>query len=80
VSLVFALVAILVVAGVLLFASGRWSGLPTVQRDRRTDVDGAGFEVVLRGYRMDEVDARIARLEAELAQARRSSRGSSTDA
>ncbi len=74
-SLVFALVAVLVVAGVLLFASGRWGGLPAVQRDRRPDADGAGFDVVLRGYRMDEVDARIARLEAELARARQSPRG-----
>lgn len=71
VSLVFAIVVILVVAGAFLLGSGRWGGVPPVERDRRPDVDATGFDVVLRGYRMDEVDARIARLEAELAQARK---------
>jgi hypothetical protein len=79
VSLVFAVVLILVVAGAFLLAAGRWSGMPSVDRDRRPDRDGTGFDVVLRGYRMEEVDARIAQLEAELAQARRGARRSGSD-
>jgi hypothetical protein len=84
-SLVFAVLAILVVAGAFLLASGRslgsgrWSGVTSVERDHRPDLDGRGFDVVVRGYRMDEVDARIARLESELAQARRSARGSAAE-
>ena len=69
-SLVFAVLAILVVAGAALAASGRWPGGAPGDPDRRPDVDGGRFDVVFRGYRMDAVDARIARLESELAQAR----------
>lgn len=79
-SLVFAVVVMLVVAGAFLLASGRWGAPPAVDRDRRPDADGTGFDVVLRGYRMDEVDARIAQLEADLDQARRGPRGSGPDA
>lgn len=69
-SLVFAVLAILVVAGAALAASGRWSGSLPRDPDRRRDADDGRFDVVFRGYRMDAVDARIALLESELAQAR----------
>lgn len=70
-TLLFAVVVILVIAGAFLYAAGRWSGLPDAERDRRPATDaGPEFDVVLRGYRMDEVDARIAALEQENAALR----------
>lgn len=70
-TLLFAVVVILVIAGAFLYASGRWSGLPDPERDRRPVTEsGPEFDVVLRGYRMDEVDARIAALEQENAALR----------
>lgn len=70
-TLLFAVVVILVIAGAFLYASGRWWGLPDAERDRRPVRDAdPQFDVVLRGYRMDEVDARIAALEQENAALR----------
>lgn len=70
-TLLFAVVVILILAGAFLYASGRWTGLPDAERDRRPMTDaGAEFDIVLRGYRMDEVDARIAALEQENAALR----------
>jgi DivIVA domain-containing protein len=66
-SILFAVIAILVIAGAVAYAMGRGSGLAAAEPDRRPqDVgDSTTFDVVLRGYRMDEVDARIEQLEAE---------------
>lgn len=64
-SLVFALAAILVIGGVVMVISGRWSGPVEPDADRRPAGEGRDFDVVLRGYRMDEVDARIADLERQ---------------
>lgn len=76
-TLLFAVVVILVIAGAFLYVSGRWSGLPDSERDRRPQGDaGSEFDVVLRGYRMDEVDARIAALEQENAALRGRTPGS----
>lgn len=69
---VFAALALLVIVGTGLALAGLWrpEGLP----QGRPDVDapqGDGstrFSVVLRGYRMDQVDAEIERLRAALAQ------------
>jgi hypothetical protein len=76
-SLVFAVALILVIGGLVMVVSGRWSaGMPEAERDVRPP--GAGepaFDVALRGYRMDEVDARIEQLERENA-ALRARRGS----
>lgn len=70
-SLLFVVVVILIIAGAFLFASGRWGSVAGLERDRRPDMDDARqFDVVLRGYRMDEVDARIAALEKENADLR----------
>ena len=75
-TLLFTVVVVLVIAGAFLYASGRWSGLPDAERDRRPVTDAApGFDVVLRGYRMDEVDARIAALEQENAALRGRAKG-----
>lgn len=69
-SLLFAVLAILVIGGAVAYATGRWgSAGPEADRDLRPEVvDGRStFDVVVRGYRMDEVDARIADLEQQVA-------------
>ncbi|MDD2857758.1 MAG: hypothetical protein PHU75_03700 [Candidatus Nanopelagicales bacterium] len=65
-TLVFVGIAVLV--GIALVLVGRQGGLPDAQVDLRPEVDPdhPRFDVVLRGYRMDEVDATIARLQDEL--------------
>lgn len=63
--LLFVLVAIAVIAGIALAATGRLGELPEAPADRKPQE--LGFDVVLRGYRMDEVDAEIAGLRARLA-------------
>ena len=64
----FVVVAILVIAGVVIAMSGRLGQLPEAPPDLRpAQVDGQpAFDVVVRGYRMDEVDARIARMQEEI--------------
>lgn len=70
-SVVFAIALILVIGGVVMVISGRWSGMTEPERDRRPRGTGRGrFDVALRGYRMDEVDARIEALERENAALR----------
>jgi hypothetical protein len=69
VSLVFVVVGIIVVAGAFWIATGRLNvDLPDATHDLRPD-ERAGdpsFDVVVRGYRMDEVDATIADLQAQI--------------
>lgn len=68
-SLVFAVLAILVIGGAVAYATGRWGSVgPAADRDLRPEViEGRStFDVVVRGYRMDEVDARIADLERQV--------------
>ena len=66
----FVLVCVGVIAGVALVASGRLDRLPEADPDRRPDGPGPAFDVVPRGYRMDEVDAVIEGLLAENAALR----------
>lgn len=68
----FAVVAMVVLAGTFLAVLGLLGDLPPVEPDLRPDeLHGEPvFDVVLRGYRMDEVDERIGALEAELEQLR----------
>jgi DivIVA domain-containing protein len=79
VSLFLLLVALGVVGGVAAVAAGRVRGgleEPVTSRPYRpvpdgpvtpADVDAVRFTLGLRGYRMDEVDAVLARLRDELA-------------
>ena len=73
VSWLFALVAIVVVGAGFLAALGLLGGLPAVEPDLRPDTrDGEpAFDVVARGYRMDEVDAELADLRQEIERLRR---------
>lgn len=83
VVILFGLLGIVVVAAVVLLATNRWPdpGLTDDPGDRVppslvdvpvgqltvTDIDDLRLDTSARGYRMDEVDAVIARLTAELA-------------
>jgi DivIVA domain-containing protein len=80
--IMFVLLGIAVVAGVALLASGRWQdpGLPADRNDRGVpdfvdvplgaltadDLQELQIDPAVRGYRMDEVDAVIDRLVAEI--------------
>lgn len=76
-SWVLVLVAIIVIGGIALALVGRLGEddlyLPDADPQLRPATDAHGdtqFDVVVRGYRMDEVDARIADLEAQVAALR----------
>jgi len=75
---VLAIVAILVVGALVVLAVARGAAMTPAVDDRREirlpadrplraeDVRGVRFTMTLRGYRMGEVDALLARLAAEL--------------
>ena len=70
-SWLIVVVGLLVMGGVALVLVGRIdasnAGLPESEPDLRPSGEsGNEFDVVLRGYRMDEVDARIADLEEQV--------------
>ncbi|WP_211319119.1 DivIVA domain-containing protein [Quadrisphaera granulorum] len=79
-TLVLLLVAVAVVGVVVAVAAGRLpAGMPgptggsphrplPARSLEPADLDALRFSVVPRGYRMDEVDATLARLRAELAE------------
>lgn len=69
-TLLFVVVCIGVIAGVALVAAGRLDRLPEAPVDRRAPGGEPAFDVVARGYRMDEVDAVIEGLRAENARLR----------
>jgi uncharacterized small protein (DUF1192 family) len=68
VTWLFVVLAIAVLAFIFLLVLGPLGELPPAEPDARPDeLDGQPeFDVVLRGYRMDEVDERIATLQGEL--------------
>ena len=65
-TIVFAVLLIIVIAGVSMLAVGRLGELPAASRDRRPEGTEPQFDVVLRGYRMDEVDERIVELQQRI--------------
>ena len=64
----FVLVALAVVGAGFLAVLGLLGELPAVEPDLRPDRRGGdpAFDVVARGYRMDEVDQALADLQAEI--------------
>jgi DivIVA domain-containing protein len=76
----FALVAIVVIGGLVVLAVVRGAQVRPVYDDRREvrlpadrplrseDLSGVRFTTAARGYRMAEVDALLARLRAEMAE------------
>jgi hypothetical protein len=72
VTWIFAIVAILVLGAAFLAALGLLGDLSPTEPDLRPDTrDGEpSFDVVARGYRMDEVDAQVAAMQAEIERLR----------
>ena len=64
----FVVIGIAVLAFVFLAVLGPLGELPPVEPDLKPDlVDGQPqFDVVVRGYRMDEVDEQLAAMQAEI--------------
>ena len=62
----FIVVLLLIVGGIFVATTGGLGQYPDAEPDLRPDQGDTGFDVVVRGYRMDEVDARMSALEAEI--------------
>ena len=69
----FAVLVIIVLALIFMAVLGLLGELPPAELDLRPEeLDGQpAFDVVIRGYRMDEVDAELDRLQAEIDGLRR---------
>ena len=67
---IFVVIAVIVIAGAFLASLGLLGELPPADVDTRPDRigDEPEFDVVVRGYRMDEVDEELSRLNAEIAR------------
>lgn len=68
-TLLFVVLGIAVITGAFWFAVGRLDAeLPDATTDLKPDERSGepAFDVVLRGYRMDEVDATIAKLQEQI--------------
>lgn len=83
----FAVLVVLAMAGVALVASGRGGSMPPAHDDRpdlglptdraigAADLRAVRFPLAVRGYRMSDVDALLARLATELEDGRGTSSG-----
>ena len=67
-TLVFVVIAILVIVGAAMAITGRFAPSVGIENTGDHILESAGFDVTLRGYRMDEVDQRIAELEAKITE------------
>lgn len=68
-TFLFVVIAIVVIAAVAILITGRWNpdmGLGAAGDHRPDLAENPQFDVVIRGYRMDEVDAKIAELQQKL--------------
>lgn len=77
----FVVLAIAVIAAVAVLVTGRWSPSMGVSAtgDYRPDLPNSPqFDLALRGYRMDEVDDKIAELEQTIASLRLSTKNRKT--
>lgn len=77
----FVVLAIAVIAAVAVLVTGRWSPSMGVNAmgDYRPDLPNSPqFDLALRGYRMDEVDDKIAELEQTIASLRLSTKNRKT--
>jgi hypothetical protein len=74
-TFIFVVIAIMVIAAAALLITGRWNpdlGL-SATGDYRPDLPGEPqFDLVIRGYRMDEVDAKIDELQQTIESLRMS--------
>ena len=67
-TLVFVVIAILVIVGAAMPITGRFAPSVGIENTGDYTLESAGFDVTLRGYRMDEVDQRIAELEGKITE------------
>lgn len=77
----FVVLAIAVIAAVAVLVTGRWSPSMGVSAtgDYRPDLPNSPqFDLAVRGYRMDEVDDKIAELEQTIASLRLSTKNRKT--
>lgn len=77
----FVVLAIAVIAAVAVLVTGRWSPSVGVSAtgDYRPDLPNSPqFDLAVRGYRMDEVDDKIAELEQTIASLRLSTQNRKT--
>ena len=76
-GLIFFVIGAAVVAAIAWFVVGKFEmWLSDAGSDLKPDTrdDDPAFDVVLRGYRMDEVDSTIAQLQAEIESLRTNDR------
>ncbi|MBI1350426.1 MAG: hypothetical protein GC156_04830 [Actinomycetales bacterium] len=71
-TFVFVLAVMAVLGAAVFVAVGRFGELPEAEPDLRPEErDGApSFDIVARGYRMDEVDAQLAAMQQEIDELR----------
>jgi hypothetical protein len=67
-TFLFVVLAILVIAGAALVITGRFAPSLGIENTGDYKPDPQGFDVTVRGYRMDEVDQKIALLEGRIAE------------
>ncbi len=65
-TFLFVVLAILVIAGAAMLITGRFTPSVGIENTGDYKPDVQGFDVTVRGYRMDEVDQRIAELEGRI--------------
>ena len=65
---IFVVIAILVIAGAAMAITGRFAPSVGIENTGDYTLESVGFDVTLRGYRMDEVDQKIAELEGKITE------------
>lgn len=65
-TFLFVVLAILIIAGAAMLITGRFTPNVGIENTGDYKADVQGFDITVRGYRMDEVDQRIAELEGRI--------------
>jgi len=65
-TFLFVVFAILVIAGAAMLITSRFAQSVGIENTGDYKPDSQGFDVTIRGYRMDEVDQKIAELEGRI--------------